>query len=390
MFSQRSSFPRMPNRWSVLRDRALAEGRALLDLTESNPTRAGIGYSEERIRKALADPGVTRYAPNARGLLAAREAIARRYEAAGTPVEPARIVLTASSSESYAFLFKLLADPGDAVMVPAPGYPLFDFLGRLEAVEPVPYPLNADDGWALDPDALASAAPTGARAVVLVNPGNPTGRFLTAEERGRLTPVCRDRGWAIVSDEVFADYAWSDDPRRVTCAAHGAEALTFSLGGLSKSAGLPQVKLGWIAIGGPEVEVRDALERLDTIADSFLSVSASAQYGLEELLQAGDRVRAGIRVRIAENREQVGLRTRSTACRLLGAEGGWYGILQVPATRSGEEWALRLMEREDVLVHPGYFYDFPREAYLVLSLLPEPELLSEGVDRLVRRIEEEA
>jgi aspartate/methionine/tyrosine aminotransferase len=365
-------------------------GRRLLDLTTSNPTAVGIPYPERELREALSPPEVDRYEPEPFGTVAAREAVAARYAAAGTPVDPSRIVLTASTSESYGFLFKLLADPGDAVMVPVPGYPLFDYLGRLESVATVPYPLDPDDGWSLHPARLEEAAPERARAVVLVNPGNPTGRFLHRGEHAGLVNACRERGWAIVSDEVFGDYARSTDPDRVACAAVEARVLTFSLGGLSKGAGLPQVKLGWIVVGGPGRDVAEAMERLETIADAYLSASVTALRGLPRLLAVGDVVRPHIRARVEANHRALEEAVAGSPCALEASEGGWYGVLRVPATRTGEAWAVRILEADGVLVHPGYFYDFPREAWLVVSLLPPPEPFREAVARLVRRVLAEA
>lgn len=385
-FSRRSRFPRAPNRWAALREELRRAGRPLLDLTISNPTAVGIPYPEEELREALAPPEVARYEPEPFGPAAAREAVAARYAAAGTPVDPSRIILTASTSESYGFLFKLLADPGDAVLIPVPGYPLFDYLGRLESVAAVPYPLDPDDGWSLHPGRLEEAAPERARAVVLVNPGNPTGRFLHRDEHAGLIAACHDRGWAIVSDEVFGDYARAPDPERVPCAAAGAGVLTFSLGGLSKAAGLPQVKLGWIAVGGPDPEAAEAMERLETVADSYLSASVTALRGTPRLLAVGDVVRPRIRARVEANHRALEAAVAGSPCALEPSEGGWYGVLRVPATRTGEAWALRILEADGVLVHPGYFYDFPREAWLVVSLLPPPQPFRDGVERLVRRV----
>jgi len=358
----------------------------VIDLTESNPTRVGLAYPEEEILESLADRRSLTYEPHPFGLAAAREAVAREMNGA---VDPDRIVLTASTSEAYAFLFKLLGDPGDVVCVPRPGYPLFEYLGGLDALEPRAYPLDPDDGWSIDVEQLVAESPPRTRAVILVNPNNPTGSFLKTDEWHRLQPVCRERGWAVISDEVFAGYAWGEDPRRVPCAAAGAEALTFSLGGLSKSVGLPQLKLGWIAVGGPEDDARAALQRLELIADAYLSVGTPVQWALERLLEVGATVRAQIRGRVAQNLERLAARADGTPIHLLPSEGGWYAIVQLPAVLSEEEWAVRLLAQDGVAVHPGYFYEFPKEAFLVLSLLPPPDAFGEAADRLAARVESE-
>jgi hypothetical protein len=385
MFSARSEFPTAPNRWSSRRDEARARGERLLDLTESNPTAVGLDYPAAAILEALADPRALRYEPDPRGLPAAREAIAARLAAAGTPVDASRIVLAASTSEAYSLLFRLLCDPGDSVLVPAPGYPLFDMLARLDSIWPARYPLDADDGWSLDAEAPERSAPAGTRAAVVVSPNNPTGRFLHRGERAALEDACRRRRWAVIADEVFADYGAGEDADRVLCAASSASVLTFSLGGLSKSAGLPQVKLAWIAIGGPDEAAAAALGRLEVAADAYLSVSSQVQWALPRLLEAGDEVRPRIRERVERNRAALGSALAGTPARLLPAEGGWYGVVQLPATRTGEEWALRLLERHRVLVHPGYFYDFPGEAYVIASLLPPADIFDEAAGRLAAR-----
>jgi len=370
----------------VLRDERVERGEPVIDLTESNPTRVGLAYPEEEILESLADRRSLTYEPHPFGLAAAREAVAREMNGA---VDPDRIVLTASTSEAYAFLFKLLGDPGDVVRVPRPGYPLFEYLGGLDALEPRAYPLDPDDGWSIDVEQLVAESPPRTRAVILVNPNNPTGSFLKTDEWHRLQPVCRTRGWAVISDEVFAGYAWGEDPRRVPCAAAGAEALTFSLGGLSKSAGLPQLKLGWIAVGGPEDDARAALQRLELIADAYLSVGTPVQWALERLLEVGATVRAQIRGRVAKNLKRLAARADGTPIHLLPSEGGWYAIVQLPAVLSEEEWAVRLLAQDGVAVHPGYFYEFPKEAFLVLSLLPPPDAFGEAADRLAARVESE-
>lgn len=343
----------------------------MLDLTESNPTRAGFEYPREEILDALADPRALRYDPDPRGLLSAREAVASYY--GNIPVS--RILLTASTSEAYAYLFKLLCNPDDEILSPRPSYPLFEFLARLESVRVVQYPLRYDGVWHIDFDALERAITSRTSAIVVVNPNNPTGSFLKRDEWARLQRL----GVPILSDEVFSDYAFSEDDARVQSLTGGSEALTFSMSGLSKIAALPQMKLGWIVASGPGHEV--ALERLELIADTYLSVATPVQIALPRLLAAS----AGVRPQILDRtRANLALLRRSTVP--LHVEGGWYATLQVPRTRSEEDWAMALLERRDVLVQPGFYFDFESEAFLVLSLLTPPDVFAEGVRRLLEEV----
>ena len=383
MFSARTRFDLTPNRLASALLAKRQAGARLFDLTLSNPTRAGIAYPEDLLAP-LADEAGRRYEPSPQGLLGARQAVAADYARRGFAVGPERIVLTASTSEAYAFLFKLLADPGDEVLVPRPGYPLFDFLAGLEAVRTSSYPLAYDGEWHVDLAALRAALTDRTRAIVVVNPGNPTGGYLKVSELAALQALCAQRKLALVSDEVFADFAAGDDPRRVTSVAEDGPALAFSLGGLSKSCGLPQLKLSWIAVSGPEALRQEALARLEVVADTFLSVATPVQVAAPALLARVSELQAPLRARVDRNRKAlqhaVGPGSPAT---VLASEGGWYAIVQIPATLGEEERTLRLLERHDVLVHPGYFFDFPREAYLVLSLLPAPEEFDEGVRRVL-------
>jgi alanine-synthesizing transaminase len=373
-------------RWE-LSENALAQavarrrraGLPLLDLTETNPTRVGLAFEEERILRALADPRALLYDPAPRGLATAREAVARYYaEARGARVDPGRVVLTASTSEAYALLFKLLCDPGDCVLVPEPSYPLFDYLTALEGVSTAAYPLAYDGEWHVDLPALEAAlrAQPRARAILAVSPGNPTGAFLAREERARMAALCAERGCAIVCDEVFADFGDPpDDPRRVRTAAEFDDVLSFSLGGLSKACGLPQLKLGWCVAAGPAREVDFALAALELIADTYLSVAAPVQWAAPELLETRHGFQQKLRARLKRNRATLAA-ARGPGARwdLLRGESGWSEIVSVPRERSEEEWALALLE-QGVLVHPGYFFDLPG-SHLVLSLLPPEPLFS--------------
>jgi len=383
MFSARTRWDLTTNRLDALVRAKREKGEAFLDLTESNPTQAGIDYPPDLLQP-LARPDSLRYDPAPFGLPAAREAVAADFARRGSPVDASAIVLTASTSEAYAFLFKLLADPGDEVLVPRPGYPLFDYLAGLESVVPVPYPFEHEGEWRLDLEALRRAATPRARAVVVVHPNNPTGAFLKHDELSALSAFCEERGLALVADEVFADYTFRDDPRRVASVAEKREILSLALGGLSKSCGLPQLKLAWIAVTGPEPVRRAALERLEVVADTFLSVSTPVQRALPSLLARRESLQKPIRERVAANLRALRARLRADSpISLLEPEGGWYAVLRIPATLPEAERVERLLAEHGVLVHPGYFFDFAREAYLVLSLLPPPSTFDEGVARIM-------
>jgi len=389
MFSSRTAWDRSTNRLASLLERRRESGEPFLDLTETNPTRVGIAYPEQAILAALADPAGISYEPDPRGLPGAREAVARTLGERGVKVDPGDLILAASTSEAYAWLFKILADPGDEVMVPHPSYPLFDYLCRLDSVRPVPYPLSPDRGWSLDPEALAARTGPGARAVVVVSPNNPTGTYLKRGELREIASLCRERGMALIGDEVFAEYPAGPDPDRAGSVLEAGGVLTFTLGGLSKLAGLPQMKLGWIGLGGPEDLRREARERLELIGDTYLSVNTPVQRAAPVLLELSRGIRARIGARVEANRrflrERVG---RDSPCGALPGEGGWSAVLRVPAVMSEEDWVLSLLERDRVLVHPGYFFDFPSPAYLVLSLLPREEDFSAGLARILARLEE--
>jgi len=384
MFSSRFHWDPSPNRLTRLLQEKRRAGATILDLTESNPTHAGFSYPEE-IVQALADSRALQYDPQPAGSLAAREAVCRYYADAGNTVEPDRVLLTASTSEAYQYLFKLLADPGDEVLVPRPSYPLFEFLATMESLRVVSYPLVYHGGWSIDCDALAAAITARTRAIVLVNPNNPTGSFLKRDELRFLHSL----GLTLISDEVFADYAFSEDPHRVRTLASTTETLAFSLSGLSKIAGLPQMKLGWIVISGPTAARVEAKDKLEWIADTYLSVSTPVQQAAPRLLELGK----GIQTEIA-NRTRTNLAWLQSAiaadspCRILAVEGGWYATLQVPRIRREEDWALELLAEDNVLVQPGFFFDFESEAFLVLSLLTKPNTFQEGCRRQLARMEQ--
>ncbi|HWL88333.1 MAG TPA: pyridoxal phosphate-dependent aminotransferase, partial [Polyangiaceae bacterium] len=383
-FSLRSSFDARPNALTVALSRMRATGRAILDLTVSNPTDADIPYDAERILAALARPEALLYEPHAFGLGRAREAVAREVSiSAGVEIDPAHVVLTASTSEAYAFLLKVLCDPGDEVLVPRPSYPLFEHLFAFEAVRLIPYPLAYDGAWHIDLAALTALAALRrargprVRAVLVVSPNNPTGSFLKRSELEALGAL----GLPIISDEVFASYVLEDDPARTRSVLESRDALVFSLGGLSKLAALPQMKVAWTVARGPEPLVREALARLELIADTFLSVGTPVQHALPALLAARGPTHDAIVARTRGNLAHLrtALAQAASPATLLRAEGGWYATLRLPRTQSEEAWVLELLERDGVYVHPGAFFDFADEAFVVLSLLTPTSVFAEGV-----------
>jgi alanine-synthesizing transaminase len=386
MFSRRLPLSLEPNRISRAVEDARASGAPLCDLTETNPTSVGLRYPTDEILHALSDPKALIYEPTPHGLPAARRAVAAYYLRHAQTIDPAQLYLTASTSEAYAWLFKLLCDPGDQILVPQPSYPLFDLLAGLESVEVAPYPLRYHGGWYLDIEEVRRALTDRTRAILVVNPNNPTGSYLTRDQLDGLAALCQERELALISDEVFADYGFAPNPARVTTLAGETRALTFVMSGLSKVVGLPQLKLGWIHVGGPPALRKQAAQRLELIADTYLSVAAPVQHAAARLLSLVDDVGAQIAARVRENRAVVAHAVAGTSLGLLDAEGGWTAILRVPKTRTEEEWVLLLLGA-GVLVHPGFFFDLPDEAYLVVSLLVPPAVLSDGITRLVACVE---
>jgi aspartate/methionine/tyrosine aminotransferase len=383
MFSERTCWNRQETGLALALEKLRSCGRAVLDLTRSNPTECGLAYDGEGIRRALTSGDVLQYRPDSRGIAEARDAVAAYYHCQhGQLIGSCDIVLTSGTSEAYSFLFRLICNVGDEVLIPAPGYPLFDFLADLCDVKLVRFPLVYDHGWQIDFGALAAVATERTRAVIVVHPNNPTGHYISNQEQSRLAQFCRERALALIVDEVFLDFSVGAGRARSFVACD--QSLTFTLSGLSKICGLPQMKLAWIAVNGPGTEKREALARLDIIADAYLSVGMPVQLAASALLE----MRGPFQQRVAERvRKNLGELDRhlegQNACTRLAYQGGWTAVLRVPALHSDEDMALALLQNCKVLVHPGHFYDFVRPGHMVVSLIVPEHEFAEGTERVL-------
>ena len=387
MFSNRTNWRLIPNPLTRALAEAHASGEKILDLTMSNPTEAGVRPDPEIVLAALANPEAMHYDPQSRGLLQARQAVCRYYRESHQvfDLDPERLILTTSTSEAYSYVFRLLCNPGDEVLVPKPSYPLFEFLADLADVKLVPYPLLYDHGWQIDFGSLYKAANQRSRAVILVHPNNPTGSYVSTAETAALNAFCRENGQAQIVDEVFLDYAHDGVPRRSFVT--NTDALTFTLSGVSKISALPQMKLAWLATSGPEEMVAQAGARLEIIADTYLSLNAPVQLAAPVLLDERKQVQPILLDRVRTNLAELDRQLAghpSSACTRLMVEAGWYVVVRVPVIGSDEELAIRLLREASVSVHPGHFYDLPSAGYLVLSLITEPANFREGIERLLR------
>ncbi|MBZ5572282.1 MAG: pyridoxal phosphate-dependent aminotransferase [Acidobacteriia bacterium] len=384
MFSHRTDWKLTPNRFTEVQRELQAAGMEVLDLTISNPTRAELHYDEEAIMQSLIQPDALDYDPQPRGLRGARLAVAEYYRKQHEEfdIDPESVLLTTSTSEGYSYVFRLLCNPEDEILVPKPSYPLFEFLADLEDVKLVPYPLLYDHGWQIDFPSLYKAVTHRTRAVVVVHPNNPTGSYVTRAEQTALNDFCREYNLSLIVDEVFLDYA-HDGASRQTFAANG-EALTFTLSGLSKISALPQMKLAWVVTSGPEDKVNPALARLEVIADTYLSLNAPIQLAAPVLLEQRNTIQPLLLDRLRSNLEELdrGL-AKQKACQRLDVEGGWCAVLRVPVTQSDEELAIDVLRKVAVLVHPGHFYDFPSDGYLVVSLITPPAQFRQGIERVL-------
>lgn len=384
MFARRTIWNLEANRLSEALARHRAVGKRLLDLTAANPTECGFAYDSRAILQALASPLALDYSPDARGLPSARESVAAYYAARSVTVPLHSIILTTSTSEAYTFAFRTLCNPGDEVLVPEPSYPLFAFLADIQDVALVRYPLVYDHGWQIDFHALEGATTARTRAVIVVNPNNPTGHFVKMQEREVLNRLCAARGLAIVADEVFLDFGLTGETP--FSFAGNAGALTFTTSGLSKISGLPQMKAAWLITSGPEQLKSAALARLEVIADTYLSMNAPVQLAMPAFLEQRHAFQKQLLARVRENLKELDrqLAVQKTCSRLM-IEGGWYVVVRVPSTRPDEDLAIELLEREGVYVHPGHFYDFPSSGYLVLSLITGEREFQAGVRAMLSR-----
>jgi alanine-synthesizing transaminase len=383
MFAKRTNWNLTLNLLSEALAAHRAAGKPLIDLTVSNPTECGLAYDTEAILEALRNAESLKYEPSAKGLESARRTVSAYYVEHGANVGVEDILLTTSTSEAYSYVFRTLCDPGDEILIPSPSYPLFDFLADIQDVKLVRYPLLYDHGWLNDFHSLEQAITSRTRGVIVVHPNNPTGHFVKPAEMARLNAICSARQLAIIADEVFLDFALDATTQPTTFAGNPA-ALTFTLSGLSKISGLPQMKAAWLVASGPQEMKREALARLEVIADTYLSMSAPVQLAMPAFLQQRDGFQKQLLSRVRRNLGQLDrLLAGQRVCERLALEGGWYAVLRVPATRSDEDLALDLLATNRVFVHPGHFYDFPADGFLIVSLIcPEPEF-SRGVASLL-------
>jgi alanine-synthesizing transaminase len=382
VFADRSNWNLEVNPLSEALARHRAAGKPLLDLTISNPTECGFDFDRRAILEALANPSSLAYDPDPRGLLDARQAVAGYYAARGAEVPVDSIVLATSTSEAYSFVFRTLCNPGDEILIPEPSYPLFAFLADIQDVKLVRYPLDYDYGWQINFHALQRGITARTRGVIVVHPNNPTGHFTKPHELEKLNEICATRNLAIIADEVFLDFALQAE--RPFSFAQNSAALTFSMSGLSKISGLPQMKAGWLVTSGPEELRSRALARLEIIADTYLSMNAPVQWAIPALLEQRHSFQKQLLARVRRNLAELDrqLATQKSCVRLV-VEAGWYAVLRIPATRSDEELAIDLLAQKNIYVHPGHFYDFPSEGFLIVSLITREEEFAAGVKLLL-------
>ena len=384
MFSNRFPASLAPNRLIRTLNERKSRGERVIDLTQSNPTKAGFLYDERAVLDAISSPQSLAYDPSPRGLLSARKAIADYYRTRGAKVDPDSLLLTASTSEAYGYLFKLLADPGDEIFIPRPGYPLLEWLAQMESLHLIPYPLQyGEEGWHCDFETLRNCISDKTRAIVVVSPNNPTGSYLKKEELKAYNELCLEYGLSLLIDEVFSDYCHQESPHQVRCAVGNEEVLTFVLNGFSKVLALPQVKLGWMHIGGPSEKAKEARDRLELIADTYLSVSTPIQHAVPLLLPKRQDIQTQINSRLNENERF--LKKTFSSDRLFKREGGWYAIVRFDDQAPDERRTLDLLEQDGIFVHPGYFYDFQEEGFLVVSLLTLPRDFQTGISKIASR-----
>ncbi len=383
MFSDRTNWNTRPTTLATLLHEKQQRGEDIIDLTESNPTRCGFQYNTQGMFDALATRRSLLYEPNPKGLPLARTAIADWYSHQGVTVSAEHLFLTTSTSEGYSFLFRLLCNAGDSVLTPKPSYPLLDYLCQLNDIVPQYYSLMYDGEWRIDFERLETSITKKTRAIILIHPNNPTGSFIKQHEQLQIEKLARQHNIPLIVDEVFSSFGFEQDQRRVSSFANGETVLTFTLNGLSKLAGLPQMKIAWIAVGGPEAEREEALKRLEIITDTYLSVATPVQQALPSLLKDSFSLTQQILERIRGNYQWLASTLGSgSAMSMLRCEGGWSAVIQLPNTRSDEEWALTFLRERSVLVHPGHLFDLQTSVYIVISLLIKREMLESGIEAI--------
>ncbi|HZS27563.1 MAG TPA: pyridoxal phosphate-dependent aminotransferase [Candidatus Angelobacter sp.] len=382
MFASRTNWDLETNRLADALARHRSSGRKLFDLAASNPTEYGFHYDAPAIVRALCNPSAMQYHPEPRGLLSARKAVSEYYAARKDQVSHESLFLTVSTSEAYSYVFRLLCNPGDELLIPTPGYPLFDFLAEVNDVKLSRYPLFYDHGWHIDLHALEQAITPQTRGVIVVHPNNPTGHYTKPAEIARLNQICSANKMAVIADEVFLDFSLIGTTQPSFIA--NQDTLTFTLSGISKISGLPQMKLAWLAVSGPDNLKREALARLELIADTYLSMNAPIQLAAPILLQQRTNFQRQLMARVKTNLSGLDSQlTGQSQVSRLEIESGWYAVLRVPATRSDEDLSIDLLEKHNVYVHPGHFYEFPGDGYLVVSLITSEQEFAEGISRIL-------
>lgn len=387
MFSTRTNWNFTPNKISRLIEDRRRKGLPIMDLTESNPTRCGFDYPQVEILEALSNPENLLYQPDPKGLLKTRIAVTDYYSVYNIEVNPQNIFLTSSTSEAYTFIFRLLMNVGDEILVPKPSYPLIEYLAQINDVDIKYYHILYDGEWHIDFESIKKNILKNTKAILLIHPNNPTGSYIKKEEYKTLVEICASHNLALIADEVFLDYSFYEDDSRVNSFANKKDVLTFSVSGISKILGLPQMKLAWIVVSGEEEVWREASSRLEVITDSYLSVSTPIQNAAQSWFDLREKLNREIRDRVKINFEFLIDRTRNDSpVKVLNVEGGWNAILKIPQTKSDEEWVEYFLTNHGVVVQPGYFYDFDRDGFIVVSLLSDPMLFQKGIDIIVKEI----
>jgi len=385
-FSKRTDWPLSINQLTLTLEKFRKDNIPYLDLTQSNPTHCQFAYSHKKILNPLTNKNNLNYSPSPQGLIEAREVLCAYYKQKNLKVSADQIFLTSGTSEAYTYLFRLLTNSDERVLLPSPSYPLFPFLVDINDIGHDYYPLSYNGQWSIDFNSLKKALHPNTKIIILVNPNNPTGSYIKKNELLELNTLCRENNMALLSDEVFYDFGLSQ-PKDAISLVQNDSVLTFTLGGLSKTLGLPQMKCSWIIMNGPKNLVKQAHDRLEIIADTYLSINTPVQNALKDWLPLKNNIQTQIKLRIHNNLNILKEITRNSShCELLNVEGGWYAILKIPSHLSEEDWVLDFLTKDRVLVHPGYFFEFDHDAHIVLSCLPPPDVFEQGVKMIIKRI----